>query len=231
MGSTRVLVRRSGGSSPPSPVVVTSACGANIRSCQGDAVTAKRRPAPRSQRHAPSARPSGVSACDRPVATTARCGSWPSASAFPPTTSIPMPCSARSSASSAAHPARPDPRARIHLQPAGPQAPPLRRGPQAARLRALRPGRAVARPADVADPRPHQRRGDRQPPREPADRVPELRRDAGHALRQGPAPPAHRASVRRVRRAVRGGEPRAALLLARVLRAGPKPAFPSPTAG
>ena len=121
-----------------------------------------------------------------------------------------------------------NPRARIELQPRPPQAPPVRRGPQAARLRTVRPGRAVARPAHVADPRPHQRRGDRQPPREPADRVPELCCDAGHALWQGPAPPAHGASVPRVRRAVRGGEPRAALLLARVLCPGPSRRSPAP---
>ena len=36
---------------------------------------------------------------------------------------------------------------------------------------------------DVADPRPHQRRRRRQPAREPPDRLPELRGDAGHALR------------------------------------------------
>ena len=50
-------------------------------------------------------------------------------------------------------------------------------------VRALRPGRAVARAPDGADPRSHQRRRRRQPAREPADRLPELRRDARHALR------------------------------------------------
>ena len=59
----------------------------------------------------------------------------------------------------------------------------LRRGPASGALRAVRPGRGVARSADVADPRPHQRHLERQPAREPADRVPELRRDARHALR------------------------------------------------
>ena len=56
-------------------------------------------------------------------------------------------------------------------------------GLEGAELRALRPGRALARPADGADPRPHQRRRTRRPPREPANRVRELRRHAGHALR------------------------------------------------
>ena len=41
--------------------------------------------------------------------------------------------------------------------------------------------------ADGADPRSHQRRRDGQPAREPADRVPQLRGDAGHALRPQPA--------------------------------------------
>ena len=59
----------------------------------------------------------------------------------------------------------------------------LRRGLKERDVRALRSGRGVARTPDVADPRPRQRRGGRQPSRESANRLPELRRHARHALR------------------------------------------------
>src|SRR6476660_3246625 len=49
---------------------------------------------------------------------------------------------------------------------------------------------AVRRAAQVADPRPRQRRARRQPPREPADRLRELQRDPGHALRTQQPPTA-----------------------------------------
>ena len=71
----------------------------------------------------------------------------------------------------------------LDVQPRQSQAAALRRRASRSGVRAVRPGRGLARPHDVADPRPHQRRGRRQPAREPADRLPELRRDARHALR------------------------------------------------
>ena len=77
---------------------------------------------------------------------------------------------------------------------------PLRRRPQGAPVRALRPGRDLATAAGWPDPRSHQRRPRRQPAREPADRLPELRGDARDALRaQEPA------RARAARRAWRAG--------------------------
>ncbi len=55
--------------------------------------------------------------------------------------------------------------------------------PAGALLRDVRAGRDLARAAHGADPGSHQWGLKRQPDREPSDRVPELRRHAGYALR------------------------------------------------
>ena len=79
----------------------------------------------------------------------------------------------------------------------------FRRGPQAAGVRAVRPGRDLERTADVARAGPHQRRVQRPPVGESADRVRELRRDARHALRPQPA---SRADLSRLRSGVRADD-------------------------
>ena len=58
----------------------------------------------------------------------------------------------------------------------------------------------------------------RQPAREPADRLPELRRDARHALRRARTAPLRRARVPPLRRAVPPERPPAAVLLAALRR-------------
>lgn len=81
-----------------------------------------------------------------------------------------------------------DPRGGVDILARAPEGPSLRRRRKAAPMRALRPRGCMARTADVPDPRSHQRCPDRQPDREPADRVPELRRHARDPLRpQEPA--------------------------------------------
>ena len=70
---------------------------------------------------------------------------------------------------------------------------------------------------DEPDPRPHQRRARRPPPREPADRLPELRGDARHALRtQEPPRAARERDVPALRRELPPDATRAALLLTRM---------------
>ena len=64
-----------------------------------------------------------------------------------------------------------------------PEGAPVPRGREAAAMRAVRAGRRMARAADGADPRSHQWRPDRQPDREPPDRLPELRCDSRDPLR------------------------------------------------
>lgn len=112
------------------------------------------------------------------------------------------------------HSARRDHGRAQHVQSRAPQAPPPRRGGKGAVLRVLRPGRALARGHDGAHPRPRQRRGRRSPAREPADPLPQLRRDPRHALRAEEPHRARSGSVRPMRRAVRPSLRRAALLLA-----------------
>ncbi len=62
-------------------------------------------------------------------------------------------------AAARAHAARRDPRRGLDVQPRPSQAPSLRRGCKERRLRALRPGRGMARRQHGADPRSRQRRG------------------------------------------------------------------------
>ena len=76
-----------------------------------------------------------------------------------------------------------DSRRGLLVQPRAAEAAALQGRPEVATVRALRTGRPVAWSSDVVDPRPHQRRPGRQPPREPQDLVPELRGDARHPLR------------------------------------------------
>lgn len=82
----------------------------------------------------------------------------------------------------APHRTRGDPGRRLELHAQLPEAAPLRRGPQDASLRVLRPGRVVAGSANELDPRPHQRRARRQPAREPPHPLSQLRGDVAHAL-------------------------------------------------
>jgi hypothetical protein len=84
--------------------------------------------------------------------------------------------------------------------------------------------RGVAGAAHVADPRSHQRRRDGQPPREPADRLSELQRDARDALRSQQAARSSRVGrVRALWRALSRAAPSAALLLANLRRAARRP--------
>ena len=99
------------------------------------------------------------------------------------------------------------------LQPWLAQAPPVLGGSQAAPVRAVRRRGDVAGKADVVDARPRQRRGRRQPAREPPHRLPELRRDARHALRAQQAARVRGAAPRSSDPSL----PRPAVLLAGVL--------------
>lgn len=90
-----------------------------------------------------------------------------------------LPAAGAAAASAAAHRGA---RRGIELPAGSSQAAAARGGPQAASLRAVRTGRDVARRADGPRPRSRQRGLERQPPRQPPDPVPELQRDARHAL-------------------------------------------------
>ena len=126
-------------------------------------------------------------------------------------------------------PARRGARRGLHVPPRASETPVARGGPETPGVRAVRPGRDVARPDDVARARPRQRRTRRPPAREPADAVPELQRDARHALRQAQDPQAPRPRVSGVRRGVPAHHRRAALLLAVVRR--PRRGQPAPSSG
>ena len=131
-------------------------------------------------------------------------------------------------------------RERVPLPRCSSRAPPITAGisRSVCSPRASRPGDAssavrasLARPSDVPDARPHQRRARRQPAREPPDRLPELQRDARHPLwpqQDAPASPTGRVQ-RAAGRSSRDRRP--ALLLACVCGRGrPAAVAPQPRA-
>ena len=176
----RTLTAASSGSNPGSPVRFRPSPGANICSCRGTRKT-KFASSRRGCEHA-RARCCAISVCGPAGGNYRLLRRWLdewdistehfTAHRTPHVRAETDPAAARGLLS------------RIHVRPAAISSERLYdEGPQAARVRAVRPGRGVARASHGADPRPHQRRRRRQPAREPADRVSELRRDAGHALR------------------------------------------------
>jgi hypothetical protein len=84
---------------------------------------------------------------------------------------------------SEADPTRGNPGPELLVSPRAPERAPVRSGLEGQTLRTLRPRRDMARTPHGSDPRPHQRQRHGQPPREPADRLPELCCDPRHTLR------------------------------------------------
>lgn len=117
----------------------------------------------------------------------------------------------------AADPGDLGPRFHVFAEPT--EAPSLQRGPQGPTLRTLRAGRVVARSPYGPDPRPHQRRPERQPPRESADRLPELRSDLRHSLRQEEPSTAASSALPAMWHRVLAAQSHAAILLSGVRRA------------
>jgi hypothetical protein len=96
----------------------------------------------------------------------------------------------------------------VDIPPRSPQGAALRGGPQRTALRAVRSGRGMAWPPHGVDPGPRQRRRGRPSSREPADRLPELRRHVGHPLRAQCTP-----ALRSLRHGVQGRREHSAALL------------------
>ena len=100
----------------------------------------------------------------------------------------------------------------LELPPRCAEASPLRPGAQGEAVRAVRTGRALARAPDGADSRSHQWRRQRQPAREPADRLSQLRRHPRHPLRSAQSHRVLGPRVSALRKRIPAQVPAAALL-------------------
>jgi hypothetical protein len=104
----------------------------------------------------------------------------------------------------------------LHLQPWPPEETPVQRGDQEAEVRVVRPRGGLEGTPYVLDPRSHQWRRHGPSPREPTDRLSELRCDVRYALRKKSST---RTRLRRMRRDLCAEQHPSALLLVSMLSA------------